>query len=194
MLLLLSSSSLHLHCLSRCFLTPGEDRGTSKGRCLAGPLLLPTALLLVLDGPLCPSFPKYDPRCNTWLHLATMEHRRSHFSMSACDGLLYAVGGPTPRARWPPSSATCSPPTAGTARAAWRLRTCCHASTVLHGQLLVTSGCISHTYSRSVCFYKPSSDSWRDRPRLGTPQGWHCVATTADHAYVLGGSQLGPHG
>lgn len=86
MLLLLSSSSLHLHCLSRCFLTPGEDRGTSKGRCLAGPLLLPTALLLVLDGPLCPSFPKYDPRCNTWLHLATMEHRRSHFSMSAATG------------------------------------------------------------------------------------------------------------
>ncbi|NXA61314.1 KLH31 protein, partial [Mohoua ochrocephala] len=137
---------------------------------------------------------RYDPRFNTWLHLASMEHRRSHFSLSACDGLLYAVGGRN--AQGPLASVECYVPTTNSWHSKAGLETprCCHASTVIHGQLLVTGGYISHAYSRTVCCYEPGSDSWRERPRLGTPRGWHCAATAADRAYVLGGSQLGPHG
>lgn len=158
------------------------------------PPLLPTALLLVLDRQFCPSSPRYDPRFNTWLHLASMEHRRSHFSLSACDGLLYAVGGRN--AQGPLASVECYVPTTNSWHSKAGLETprCCHASTVIHGQLLVTGGYISHAYSRTVCCYEPGSDSWREQPRLGTPRGWHCAATVAERAYVLGGSQLGPHG
>ncbi|XP_048182781.1 kelch-like protein 31 isoform X2 [Corvus hawaiiensis] len=137
---------------------------------------------------------RYDPRFNTWLHLASMEHRRSHFSLSACHGLLYAVGGRN--AQGPLASVECYIPTTNSWHGKAGLETprCCHASTVIHGQLLVTGGYISHAYSRTVCCYEPGSDSWREQPRLGTPRGWHCAATVADRAYVVGGSQLGPHG
>ncbi|NXI58774.1 KLH31 protein, partial [Chloroceryle aenea] len=56
------------------------------------------------------SLNRYDPRFNTWLHLASMQHRRTHFSLSACDGLLYAVGGRN--AEGPLASVECYVPTA----------------------------------------------------------------------------------
>uniref|UniRef100_A0A8C4YW01 Uncharacterized protein n=1 Tax=Gopherus evgoodei TaxID=1825980 RepID=A0A8C4YW01_9SAUR len=57
-----------------------------------------------------------------------------------------------------------------------------------------TGGYVNNCYSRTVCSYEPSTDSWRDRAGLCTPRGWHCTATWADRAYVLGSSQLGPRG
>lgn len=192
---------LHLHCLSRCFFTAGEDREALPEQELS-PLkadvwqapLLPVALRLVLDRQICPSSPRYDPRFNTWLHLASMQHRRTHFSLSTCNGLLYAVGGRN--AEGALASVECYVPTTNSWQSKASLETprCCHATTIIDGKLLVTGGYISHAYSRTVCCYEPSADAWREQARLSSPRGWHCAATVADRAYVLGGSQLGPQG
>ncbi|XP_026719023.1 kelch-like protein 31 [Athene cunicularia] len=140
------------------------------------------------------SLSRYDPRFNTWLHLASMQHRRTHFSLSTCDGLLYAVGGRN--AEGALVSVECYVPTANSWQSKASLETprCCHATTVIDGKLLVTGGYITHAYSRTVCCYEPSTDTWREQARLSTPRGWHCAATAAGRAYVLGGSQLGPQG
>ncbi|KAF1405447.1 Kelch-like protein 31, partial [Spheniscus magellanicus] len=140
------------------------------------------------------SLSRYDPRFNSWLHLASMQHRRTHFSLSTCNGLLYAVGGRN--AEGALESVECYIPTTNSWQSKASLETprCCHATTVIDGKLLVTGGYISHAYSRTVCCYEPSTDTWREQARLSTPRGWHCAATAADRAYVLGGSQLGPQG
>ncbi|KAM6334705.1 kelch-like protein 31 [Alca torda] len=139
------------------------------------------------------SLNRYDPRFNTWLHLASMQHR-THFSLSACNGLLYAVGGQN--AECTLASVECYIPTTNSWQSKASLETprCCHATTVIDGKLLVTGGYISHAYSRTVYCYEPSTDTWREQARLGTPRGWHCAATVANQVYVLGGSQLGPQG
>ncbi|KAI4817453.1 hypothetical protein KUCAC02_010854 [Chaenocephalus aceratus] len=36
---------------------------------------------------------RYDPRFNTWLHLASMRQRRTHFSLAASGGRLFAIEG-----------------------------------------------------------------------------------------------------
>ncbi|KAF1671216.1 Kelch-like protein 31, partial [Pygoscelis papua] len=140
------------------------------------------------------SLSRYDPRFNSWLHLASMQHRRTHFSLSTCNGLLYAVGGRN--AEGALESVECYIPITNSWQSKASLETprCCHATTVIDGKLLVTGGYISHAYSRTVCCYEPSTDTWREQARLSTPRGWHCAATVADRAYVLGGSQLGPQG
>uniref|UniRef100_A0A452H304 BACK domain-containing protein n=1 Tax=Gopherus agassizii TaxID=38772 RepID=A0A452H304_9SAUR len=115
---------------------------------------------------------------STRLHLASMLHKRTHFSLRAYNGLLYAIGGRN----------------AEGSKAGMEIPRCCHASTVIDGKILVTGGYVNNCYSRTVCSYEPSTDSWRDRAGLCTPRGWHCAATWADRAYVLGSSQLGPRG
>ncbi|XP_066531257.1 kelch-like protein 31 [Hoplias malabaricus] len=138
---------------------------------------------------------RYDPRFNTWLHLSSMRQRRTHFSLVATGGRLFAIGGrntdgllATIESYFPSSNS-------------WQLRApmemprCCHASAVLpSGDILVTGGYISCAYSRSVACYSLESDSWSERPQLETPRGWHCSTTLGGKVYVVGGSQLGPGG
>uniref|UniRef100_A0A3B5QRF4 Uncharacterized protein n=1 Tax=Xiphophorus maculatus TaxID=8083 RepID=A0A3B5QRF4_XIPMA len=71
---------------------------------------------------------------------------------------------------------------------------CCHASSVIDGKILVSGGYINNAYSRAVCAYDPSTDTWQDKNSLSTPRGWHCAASIGDRAYVIGGSQLGGRG
>ncbi|XP_030645302.1 kelch-like protein 31 [Chanos chanos] len=138
---------------------------------------------------------RYDPRFNTWLHLSSMRQRRTHFSLVATGGRLYAIGGrntegllATTESYLPSSNS-------------WQLRTpmevprCCHASAVLpSGDILVTGGYINCAYSRSVACYNVESDTWSEQAPLETPRGWHCAATLGGKVYVVGGSQLGPGG
>ncbi|XP_024059386.1 kelch-like protein 31 [Terrapene carolina triunguis] len=137
---------------------------------------------------------RYDARFNAWLHLASMLHKRTHFSLSAYNGLLYAIGGRN--AEGVLASIDCYIPSTNSwqSKAGMEIPRCCHASTVIDGKILVTGGYVNNCYSRTVCSYEPSTDTWRDRAGLSTPRGWHCAATWADRAYVLGGSQLGPRG
>ncbi|XP_041043233.1 kelch-like protein 31 [Carcharodon carcharias] len=140
------------------------------------------------------NFCRYDPRFNSWIHLGSMIHRRTHFSLNVFNGLLFAIGGRN--SDGPLASIECYIP----ATNKWQLKTplevsrCCHASAVIDGKILVTGGYINNAYSRSVCAYDLSADSWQDKANLSTPRGWHCAISLADHVYTLGGSQLGARG
>lgn len=138
---------------------------------------------------------RYDPRFNTWLHLASMRQRRTHFSLAASGGRLFAIGGRNVEGllatteSYLPSSNT------------WQMRSpmevprCCHSSATLpSGDILVTGGYINCAYSRSVACYSVETDTWSERAPMDTPRGWHCSATLGEKVYVVGGSQLGPGG
>ncbi|XP_069572810.1 kelch-like protein 31 [Brachyistius frenatus] len=138
---------------------------------------------------------RYDPRFNTWLHLASMRQRRTHFSLAASGGRLFAIGGRNVEGllatieSYLPSSNTWQ------MRAPMEMPRCCHSSATLpSGDILVTGGYINCAYSRSVVCYKVETDTWSERANLETPRGWHCSATLEDKVYVVGGSQLGPGG
>nr|XP_009917525.1 PREDICTED: LOW QUALITY PROTEIN: kelch-like protein 31 [Haliaeetus albicilla] len=92
------------------------------------------------------SLSRYDPRFNTWLHLASMQHRRTHFSLSACNGLLYAVGGRN--AEGVLASVECYVPTTNSwqSKASLETHSCCHATTVIEGKLTVTATVADRAY------------------------------------------------
>ncbi|XP_069873387.1 kelch-like protein 31 [Dipodomys merriami] len=140
------------------------------------------------------TFCRYDPRLNSWLHLSPMAQRRTHFSLSALDGLLYAAGGRN--AQGGLASLECYEPASNQ----WRPRApmaaprCCHASAAAAGRLLVTGGYVDGAYSGSVCAYDPAADAWQELPALGAPRGWHCALALGGRVLVLGGSRLGARG
>ncbi|XP_030054828.1 kelch-like protein 31 [Microcaecilia unicolor] len=140
------------------------------------------------------NFCRYDPRFNIWIHLANMNQKRTHFSLNAFNGLLFAVGGRNSEGCL--CSVECYVPSTNQwqMKAPQEVARCCHASAVIDGRILVTGGYINNAYSRSVCMYDPSSDSWHDRSSLSTPRGWHCAVSYGDRVYVMGGSQLGGRG
>lgn len=140
------------------------------------------------------AIPRYDPRFNTWIHLASMNQKRTHFSLSVFNGLLYAVGGRNTEGSL--ASLECYVPSTNQwqPKSALEVARCCHASAVADGRVLVTGGYIGNAYSRSVCAYDPASDAWQELPSLSTPRGWHCAVTLGDRVYVMGGSQVGPRG
>ncbi|XP_069462233.1 kelch-like protein 31 [Ambystoma mexicanum] len=140
------------------------------------------------------NFCRYDPRFNTWIHLANMNQRRTHFSLNVFNGLLFAVGGRNSEGCL--LSVECYVPSTNQ----WQLKApletprCCHASAAVDGRILVTGGYINNAYSRSTCMYDPSTDSWQDKAGMSTPRGWHCAVSLSDRVYVMGGSQLGSRG
>ncbi|XP_052427723.1 kelch-like protein 31 [Carassius gibelio] len=140
------------------------------------------------------NFIRYDPRFNTWIHLANMIQKRTHFSLNTFNGLLFAVGGRNSDGCQ--ASVECYVPSSNQwqMKAAMEVPRCCHASTVIDGKILISGGYINNAYSRAVCSYDPSTDSWQDKNSLSTPRGWHCSVSVGDRAYVLGGSQLGGRG
>ncbi|KAJ6655581.1 hypothetical protein lerEdw1_004933 [Lerista edwardsae] len=83
---------------------------------------------------------RYDPRFNTWLHLASMAHKRTHFSLNVFNGHLYAIGGRN--AKGTLVSIECYVPSANRwqAKADMELPRCCHASAVIGEKILVTGG------------------------------------------------------
>ncbi|KAJ7304354.1 hypothetical protein JRQ81_011905 [Phrynocephalus forsythii] len=137
---------------------------------------------------------RYDPRFNTWLPLASMAHRRTHFSLTAFNGHLYAIGGRNAKGTLVSIESYVPSTNSWLAQADMELPRCCHASTVIEGKILVTGGYVNNAYSRTVGSYDPAADSWTERAWLSSPRGWHCAATLVDRAYVVGGSQLGPRG
>ncbi|CAH2248731.1 kelch 31 [Pelobates cultripes] len=140
------------------------------------------------------NFCRYDPRFNTWLHLANMNQKRTHFSLNVFSGLLYAIGGRNTDGCL--ASIECYVPSTNQwqVKAPLEVARCCHSSSVIDGKILVTGGYINNAYSRSVCMYDPSNDSWQDKQSLSTPRGWHCSVSLGDRVYVMGGSQLGGRG
>ncbi|KAK7898505.1 hypothetical protein WMY93_019358 [Mugilogobius chulae] len=155
-------------------------------------------LLTVGGGPLSPSAPsagRYDPRFNTWLHLASMRQRRTHFSLAASGGRLFAIGGRNVEGLLATTESYLPSTNTWQMRSPMEVPRCCHSSSTLpSGDILVTGGYINCAYSRSVACYKVETDTWVERAPMETPRGWHCSATLGGKVYVVGGSQLGPGG
>ncbi|KAK5883241.1 hypothetical protein CesoFtcFv8_019593 [Champsocephalus esox] len=138
---------------------------------------------------------RYDPRFNTWLHLASMRQRRTHFSLAASGGRLFAIGGRNVEGLLATTESYLPSSNTWTMRAPMEVPRCCHSSATLpSGDILVTGGYINCAYSRSVACYSVDTDTWSERAQMETPRGWHCSATLGDKVYVVGGSQLGPGG
>ncbi|XP_037330566.2 kelch-like protein 31 [Pungitius pungitius] len=138
---------------------------------------------------------RYDPRFNTWLHLASMRQRRTHFSLAASGGRLYAIGGRNVEGLLATTESYLPSSNAWQMRAPMEVPRCCHSSATLpSGDLLVTGGYINCAYSRSVACYNVDTDSWSEKAPMETPRGWHCSAALGGKVYVVGGSQLGPGG
>uniref|UniRef100_A0A147B3V9 Kelch 31-like protein n=1 Tax=Fundulus heteroclitus TaxID=8078 RepID=A0A147B3V9_FUNHE len=138
---------------------------------------------------------RYDPRFNTWLHLASMRQRRTHFSLSASGGRLFAIGGRNVEGLLATTESYLPASNTWQMKAPMEVPRCCHSSATLpSGDILVTGGYISCAYSRSVACYDVESDAWTERAPMETPRGWHCSATLGGKVYVVGGSQLGPAG
>ena len=129
-----------------------------------------------------------------WIQLAGMLHKRTHFSFSACNGLLFAIGGRN--SEGPLSAMECYVPSTNQwqPKASLDVARCCHASATANGRVLVTGGYINNAYSRTACSYEVTSDSWHEKAPLSTPRGWHCSVSLGERVYVAGGSQLGPRG
>jgi len=138
---------------------------------------------------------RYDPRFNTWLHLASMRQRRTHFSLAATGGRLFAIGGRNVEGLLATTESYLPSSNTWQIRAPMDVPRCCHSSATLpSGDILVTGGYINCAYSRSVARYNIETDSWSEQAPLETPRGWHCSATLAGKVYVVGGSQLGSGG
>ncbi|XP_075995447.1 kelch-like protein 31 [Genypterus blacodes] len=138
---------------------------------------------------------RYDPRFNTWLHLASMKQRRTHFSLAASGGRLFAIGGRNVEGLLATTESYLPSSNTWQLRAPMEVPRCCHSSTTLpSGDILVTGGYINCAYSRSVARYSVETDSWSEKAPLETPRGWHCSSTLGGKVYVVGGSQLGPGG
>lgn len=138
---------------------------------------------------------RYDPRFNTWLHLASMRQRRTHFSLAASGGRLFAIGGRNVEGLLATTESYLPSSNTWTMRAPMEVPRCCHSSATLpSGDILVTGGYINCAYSRSVACYSVDTDTWSERAQMETPRGWHCSATLEGKVYVVGGSQLGPGG
>ncbi|XP_054910988.1 kelch-like protein 31 [Poeciliopsis prolifica] len=138
---------------------------------------------------------RYDPRFNTWLHLASMRQRRTHFSLSASGGRLFAIGGRNVEGLLATTESYLPASNTWQMKAPMEVPRCCHSSATLpSGDILVTGGYISCAYSRSVARYSMESDTWTEQAPLETPRGWHCSAILGGRVYVVGGSQLGPGG
>uniref|UniRef100_A0A3P9IS14 Kelch-like family member 43 n=1 Tax=Oryzias latipes TaxID=8090 RepID=A0A3P9IS14_ORYLA len=138
---------------------------------------------------------RYDPRFNTWLHLASMRQRRTHFSLAASGGRLYAIGGRNVEGLLATTESYLPSSNTWQMRAPMEAPRCCHSSATLpSGDILVTGGYISCAYSRSASCYNVETDTWSEKTPMDTPRGWHCSATLGGKVYVVGGSQLGPGG
>ncbi|XP_034016421.1 kelch-like protein 31 [Thalassophryne amazonica] len=136
---------------------------------------------------------RYDPRFNTWLHLASMRQRRTHFSLAASGGRLFAIGGRNVEGLLATTESYLPSSNTWQMRAPMEVPRCCHSSATLpSGDILVTGGYINCAYSRSVACYNVETDSWMEKASLETARGWHCSATLGGKVYVVGGSQLGP--
>ncbi|XP_053719334.1 kelch-like protein 31 [Synchiropus splendidus] len=138
---------------------------------------------------------RYDPRFNTWLHLASMRQRRTHFSLAASGGRLFAIGGRNVEGLLATTESYVPSSNTWQMRAPMEAPRCCHSSATLpSGDILVTGGYINCAYSRSVACYSVETDTWSEKVSMETPRGWHCSATLGGKVYVVGGSQLGPSG
>lgn len=155
----------------------------------------------------------YDPETDTWATLADMPTPRSHMTVSAFGGKIYAIGGGVPPRtarsgeyhslievydtatnRWAPAADLPTPRSV-------------LSSSVIEGRIYVMGGVISRGPASSaeemlrtvrtvsvVEVYDPASGRWTRGRDLATPRGWFSTSTVNGKVYVVGGRSLAPDG
>jgi N-acetylneuraminic acid mutarotase len=155
----------------------------------------------------------YDPKTDTWASRADMPTARSHMTVSALGGKIYAIGGgarivagrrvellpllevyDTATNRWAPAADLPTPRSV-------------LSSSVVDGRIYVMGGSISRGQASSseellrtmrtlslVEVYDPASGRWTRGRDLATPRGWFSSSTVNGKVYVVGGRSLAPGG
>jgi N-acetylneuraminic acid mutarotase len=153
----------------------------------------------------------YDPKTDTWATRADMPTARSHMTVSAIGGKIYAIGGgfgprsrrgvaylpllevyDTASNRWAPAA---NMPTARSVL----------SSSVIDGRIYVLGGAFSRGPSQEemlrtmrtlsvVEVYDPASGRWTKAKDLATPRGWFSTSIVDGKVYVVGGRSLPPDG
>ncbi len=153
----------------------------------------------------------YDPKTDTWAARADMPTPRSHITVSAVGGKIYAIGGGVPprttrSGEFHPQLEVFDTATNRWERAA-DLPTprSVLSSTVVDGRIYVMGGVSSHGSSLPeivktlqilsvVEVYDPVSGRWTRGRDLGTPRGWFSTSAVSGKVYLVGGRSPGPHG
>jgi N-acetylneuraminic acid mutarotase len=155
----------------------------------------------------------YDPETDTWATRADMPTPRSHMTVSALGGKIYAIGGnarivagrsgefrpllevyDTATNRWAPAADLPTP------RGVL-------SSIVIDGRIYVMGGSFHRGPTSSteelmrtmrtlsvVEVYDPASGRWTRGRDLATPRGWFSTSTVNGKVYVVGGRSLAPGG
>jgi N-acetylneuraminic acid mutarotase len=146
----------------------------------------------------------YDPATDTWATRADMPTARSHMTVSAFGGKIYAIGGGTPRLgadlylslmevydtatnRWSPAADMTIPRSV-------------MSSSVIDGRIYVMGGAMGPgRYSTQeermrglrtlsvVEIYDPTSRRWTKGRDLATARGWFSTSVVDGKVYVIGG-------
>jgi N-acetylneuraminic acid mutarotase len=154
----------------------------------------------------------YDPATDTWTARADMPTPRSHMTVSAVGGKIYAIGGGIPprttgTGQFHPLLEVYDTATNRWSRAAADLPTprSVLSSCVVDGRIYVMGGIFSRGSSLPeivrnlqilsvVEVYDPVSGRWTRGRDLGAPRGWFSTSTMNGKIYVVGGRSPGPNG
>ncbi|MGB2809546.1 MAG: LamG-like jellyroll fold domain-containing protein, partial [Sedimentisphaerales bacterium] len=139
---------------------------------------------------------EYDPATDTWTRKADMPTPRLHFSTSAVDGRIYAIGGM--RTDSAPGITTLEeydPATDTWTRKADMLTSRVGFSTsVANGRIYAISGCVGPgAYPLSIVEeYDPVTDTWITKADIPTSRIWFSTSVVNGKIYAIGGS-TGPY-
>jgi N-acetylneuraminic acid mutarotase len=155
----------------------------------------------------------YDPKTDTWATRADMPTPRSHMTVSAVGGKIYAIGGGARivagrSGEYRPLLEVYDTATNRWARAA-DLPTprSVMSSSVVDGRIYVMGGAFHRGPTSSteellrsartlsvVEVYDPASGRWTRGRDLATPRGWFSTSVVNGKVYVAGGRSLTPDG
>ena len=153
----------------------------------------------------------YDPTTDTWATRADMPTPRSHMTVSAVGGKIYAIGGGARivagrSGKWLPLLEVYDTATNRWARAA-DLPTprSVMSSSVVDGRIYVMGGAFSRGSASSaeellrtmrtlsvVEVYDPASGRWTRGADLATARAWFSTSVVNGKVYVVGGQSLAP--
>jgi N-acetylneuraminic acid mutarotase len=152
----------------------------------------------------------YDPETDTWATRADMPTPRSHMTVSALGGKIYALGGAARivagrSGEWLPLLEVYDAATNRWARAAdMPTPRNVLSSSVIDGRIYVMGGAFSrgassaeelmrtlHTLS-VVEIYDPASGRWTRGADLATSRGWFSTSVVNGKVYVVGGRSKAP--
>nr|XP_033796775.1 kelch-like protein 36 isoform X1 [Geotrypetes seraphini]XP_033796776.1 kelch-like protein 36 isoform X1 [Geotrypetes seraphini]XP_033796777.1 kelch-like protein 36 isoform X1 [Geotrypetes seraphini] len=133
---------------------------------------------------------RYDPRCNQWIKMASMNQRRVDFYLAAVSDSLIAVGGRNENGALSSVEAYSPQKDSWTYIAGLPRFTYGHAGTV-YKELIYISGGHDYQigpYRKNLLCYNRCTDVWEEARPMITARGWHSMCSLEDSIYSIGGS------